>query len=95
MVNVTKWHGKKIIGAKGRIIGEVEGIELNTEKWLVTGLQVGLTNETALEAGFKRPSMGQIVIVIPTELISAIGDAVTLNESARDLKDLVKYLGWR
>jgi len=96
LVNVGKLNGKKIIGTKGKILGEVEGINLDTEKWLVTGLQVGLTNESALEAGFKRPALGQIVVVIPTEIISAVGDFITLKEAVQDLRDLVKkYKGWR
>jgi sporulation protein YlmC with PRC-barrel domain len=95
LVNVGKLNGLKIIGIKGQILGEVEGINLDTEKWLVTGLQVGLTNESALEAGFKRPALGQIVIVIPIEMISAVGDVITLKEAVKDLRDLVeKYKGW-
>ena len=95
LVNVLGWRGKKIIDPKGNIVGEVEAVDLDLEKWLVTGLQVGLTKESALEAGFKRPSLGRIIVVIPMELISAIGDAITVREESRVLKDLVKYLGWR
>jgi sporulation protein YlmC with PRC-barrel domain len=96
LVNVGKLNGLKIIGIKGQILGEVEGINIDPEEWLVTGLQVGLTNESALEAGFKRPALGQIVIVIPIEMISAVGDVITLKEAVKDLRDLVeKYKGWR
>jgi sporulation protein YlmC with PRC-barrel domain len=96
LVNVGKLNGKRIIGIEGQILGEVEGINLDTEEWLVTGLQVGLTNESALEAGFKRPVLGQIVLVIPIEMISAVGDFITLKEAVKDLRDLVeKYKGWR
>jgi sporulation protein YlmC with PRC-barrel domain len=95
LVNVIGWRGKKIIDSKGNIVGEVEAVDLDLEKWIITGLQVGLTNESALEAGFKRPSLGRIIVVVPMELISAIGDAITIKEESRVLKDSVKYLGWR
>ncbi len=95
MVNSTKLNGKKVIGANGYIVGEVEGIEVNMENWQVEGLQVGLTNEAATEAGFKRPVLSQIIIIIPPKIISSVGDVVALNEAVGNLKDLVKYLGFR
>ena len=95
MVNSKKLSGKKVIGANGYIVGEVEGIDVNLDTWGVEGLQLGLTNEAATEMGFKRPSLSQIVIVLPPKLISSVGDVVALNEAVGNLKELVKYLGFR
>lgn len=95
LVNSKKLNGKKVIGTGGCIVGEVEGLDLNLENWQVEGLQVGLTNDAATEIGFKRPILSQIVIVIPPKLITTVGDVVALNEEIGNLKDLVKYLGFR
>ena len=95
LADLKKITGKKVIGAKGSIIGEVEGADLDVATWKITGLQVGLTNDAAVEAGFKRPMLSQIVIVVPSTLISAVGDVVTLTAQVENLKDLVKYLGFR
>ena len=95
MVDSAKLNGKKVIGAEAFILGEVEGIDLNLETWKVEGLQVGLTNDAATKIGFKRPIMSQIVIMLPPSLTSSVGDVVTLKEAVGDLKELVKYLGFR
>ncbi len=95
MVSASKLPGKKVVGANGRIVGEVEGVDLDTNTWQVAGLQVGLTNEAAAEAGFKRPVLSQIVVIVPTKLISAVGEVINLSEPVANLKDLVKYLGFR
>ena len=95
MVNSAKLNGKKVIGASGYIVGEVEGIDVTLENWQVEGLQVGLTNEAATEMGFKRPLLSQVVIMLPPKLISSVGDVVALKEAVGNLKELVKYLGFR
>jgi sporulation protein YlmC with PRC-barrel domain len=95
LVDASRWHGKKVIDSKGNVVGEVEIVDIDTEKWVVTGFQVGLTNEAALDAGYKRPAMGQIIVVVPTDLVGSIGDFITIKGTTRDLKDLTKYLGWR
>jgi len=95
LVNCNKLVGKKVIGAGGYFVGEVEGVDVDIENWKVTGLQVGLTNDAATEIGFKRPMLSKIIIMLPPKLISSIGDVVTLKEAIVSLKELVKYLGFR
>jgi len=95
LADLKKLTGKKVIGAKGIIIGEVEGADLDVATWKITGLQIGLTNEAALEAGFKRPMLSQIVVVIPPTLISGVGDVITLTSQVENLKDFVKFSGFR
>ena len=92
---MKKLIGKKVISASGVIIGEVETIDMDVSSWMITGLQVGLTNDAALEAGYKRPVLSQIVVEIPPTLIAGVGDVVTLTAKVQNLKDLVEYLGFR
>jgi sporulation protein YlmC with PRC-barrel domain len=95
LADLKKLIGKKVIGANGIILGEVEGTNLEIATWKITGLQIGLTNEAALEAGFKRPMLSQIIVVIPPTLVSAVGDVITLTVQVKDLKDLVNFSGFR
>ena len=95
MADLKKLIGKRVICASGVIVGEVEGVDLDVTAWSITGLQVGLTNEAALEAGFKRPVLSQIVVMIPPPLVAGVGDVVTLTAKVQNLKDLINYLGFR
>ena len=95
MADLKKLIGKKVICASGVIVGDVEGVDLDVTTWIITGLQVGLTNDAALEAGFKRPVLSQIVVEIPPTLVAGVGDVVTLTAKVQNLKDLVDYLGFR
>ena len=96
MVNSTRLIGKKIVGSKGYIVGEVQKVEVDLNNWKVTNLQVGLTKEAAQMAGFKRPFLSyQIVVCLPTNLVRSVGEVITLKDAAENLKALVEYLGWR
>jgi sporulation protein YlmC with PRC-barrel domain len=92
MAGSTKLRGKKVIGAKGYVIGEVEGFDVEFSNWQVTGLQVGLTDDAATELGFKRPFLSRVVIVIPSKLVSLIGNFVNLDETIENLESLVECI---
>jgi len=85
LVSVYKMHKKKVIGKDGYILGEVEGLEANTSNWQVTHLRVKLSDQAAKEMGFKKRLRSSTVFV-PVSFVSAIGDIVTLNRSAPDLR---------
>ncbi len=88
----SKLDGKKIVGAKGYSVGEVEGLDVDTDNWQVTGLQVILTDEAATELGFKRPLVSKVVVKIPTNAISTIGNFITLDQAIENLKSLVECI---
>ena len=88
----TKLKGKKVIGAKGYVIGEVEGLDLDLSNWRVKGLQVGLTDEATTELGFKRPFLSKVVIVIPSKIVDIVGNFITLDESIENLQALTECI---
>ena len=92
LVSSPKILGKKVVGAKGYVLGEVEGFDVEFNNWQVTGLQVGLTGEAATALGFKRPFLGKVVIIVPSELVSLVGNFVTLNENIESLESLVECI---
>ena len=88
----TKLRGKKVFGTRGYVIGEVEGLDLDPSNWQVTGLQVGLTGDAATELGFKRPFLSKVVIIIPSSIVSLVGNFVTLDETIENLESLAECI---
>ena len=92
VVNPTKLKGKKVIGAKGQNVGEVEALDLEPSSWQVTGLQVSLTKAAATELECNKPFLRKAVISIPTKIVDSVGNMVILNEDIQDFKALLKCL---
>lgn len=88
----TKLDGKKIVSAKGYSLGEVEGLDVDIDNWELRGLQVTLTDEAATELGFKRPIVSKVVVKIPTNVVSTVGNFITLDQSIENLKSLVECI---
>lgn len=92
LVSSTKLKGKKVFGAKGYVVGEVEGFDVDFSNWQVTGLQVGLTDDAATELGFKRPFLSKVVIIVPSKIVSLVGNFITLDEAVENLESLVECI---
>ena len=92
MVDATKLAGKKVVSAKGETLGEVNGVDVDLTNWQASGLYVSLTDDATTELGFKKPFMSNVVICLPTNVVSSVGDVITLNEAVKDLKDVIEKL---
>jgi len=92
IANPTDLRGKRVIGVKGYTVGEIEGLDLESSNWQITGLQVSVTKDAATELGFNKPYLRKVIIAIPTEIVSSVGNMIILNESISDLKTLLKSL---
>lgn len=92
LFSATKIKGKKVVGARGYVVGEVEGFDVDFSNWQVVGLQVGLTDDAATELGFKRPFLSKVVVIVPSEIVSLVGNFVTLDESIESLESLVECI---
>ena len=92
LVNPQKLTGKKVFGAKGFNIGEVEGFDVELSNWQVTGLKVALTDEAATELGFKTPFLSKVVVIIPSEIVSLVSNFVTLDETIKNIESLVECI---
>jgi sporulation protein YlmC with PRC-barrel domain len=92
LASSPKLKGKKVIGAKGYVVGEVEGLDVEPSNWHVKGLQVGLTDAAATELGFERPFLSKVVIIIPSKIVSLVGNFITLDKSAENLESLIECI---
>jgi sporulation protein YlmC with PRC-barrel domain len=92
MVHADKIVGKQIVSAKGEIMGEVDGLEVDSTNWQVTHLHVSLSKDATIELGLKKPMLSKAVINLPTNLVVSVGEVVTLKDSIKNLRDVVKLV---
>jgi sporulation protein YlmC with PRC-barrel domain len=92
LTSSARLKGRKVIGADGYRVGEVEGFDVEFSNWKVTGLQVALSDDTAAKLGFKIPFLSKVTIVIPSKVVSLIGNFVTLDKSVKNLESLVECI---
>jgi sporulation protein YlmC with PRC-barrel domain len=88
-LNPVEIEGKEVVSAKGNVVGEVEGLDVELSNWQVTALQVGLTDYTATELGFKRPVLSKVIVIVPASAVDEVGNFVTLDKSIVNLKSFV------
>lgn len=75
-----------VICAGGFDLGEINGVEMDTNTWQVTQLHVKLSKPASEDLGFKK-RFRTSTVCFPVSLISKIGDNILLNKS---LEELVK-----
>jgi len=79
---------KKVFGAKGILIGQVEGVEFSADTWKVTHLMVRLQDEVSKLLGYKSRIGSKHSILIPVDAIDKIGDVVIIKPGIENLADL-------
>lgn len=83
-MSFDKLSGKFVICAGGFDLGEVNGVEMNTDTWQVTHLHVSLSKQASEDLGFQKRFRSKTVC-LPTSLISKVGDNILLNKSLEEL----------
>ena len=84
MVSADEVSGKKIVSLKGDEIGEVKDVVFDLKNWKVTHLKMKLSNKAAVSLGYKK-TIGSYDVCMPVEVVSSVGDAVTINKTLLDL----------
>jgi len=78
-------RGRRVIDARGRLVGDLQGFEIDTSSWRVRALRVKVRREVAGAIGLARGTFRGAVMVVAAEAISGVGDAVVLNKSIEAL----------
>ncbi len=89
-MNPLLLKAKKVVGAEGYILGEINDFHVDFNLWQATAFYVILSEEAAAELNLKKPFLRKIMVCLPTELIGAVGDVVTLKQPIRNLKDVAE-----
>ena len=84
MVSFAKLSGKFVICSGGFDLGEINGVDMDTNTWQVTHLHVKLSKHACEDLGFKKRFRSSTVCV-PTSLVSKVGDNILLNKSLDEL----------
>ncbi len=88
VVSANRLNGRRVISTDAYTLGEVERVNVDTDKWQVTDLLISLTEQAIRELAFKKPFLGSVMICLPVAHIQAVGDVITLNKPLQELKDL-------
>ena len=89
-MNPTLLKGKKVVGTEGYILGEMNDLHVDFDTWQATAFYVILSAESAAELDFKKSFLRKIIVCLPTELIKAVGDVITLTAPVRSVKDIAE-----
>ncbi len=89
-MNPTLLRGKRIVGSEGDVLGELNDLFADFKSWQATAFSVILSDQAAAELKFKKPFLRKIVVCLPTELVEAVGDVITLRAPIRNLKDIAE-----
>jgi len=89
-MNPTLLKGKKVVGTEGYILGEMNDLHVDFNTWQATAFCVILSDESAAELDFKKSFLRKIIVCLPTELIKAVGDVITLTAPVRSVKDIAE-----
>jgi len=84
LVSFEKLSGKFVICAGGFDLGEINGIEMDTNTWQVTHLHVKLSKSASEDLGFKK-RIGSSTVCLPISLVAKVGDNILLNKSLDEL----------
>jgi sporulation protein YlmC with PRC-barrel domain len=84
MVTFEKLSGMFVICAGGFDLGEINGIDMDTNTWQVTHLHIKLSKAAAEDLGFKK-RIGSSTVCLPVSLVAKVGDNILLNKSLDEL----------
>jgi len=84
LVSFDKLSGKFVICAGGFDLGEINGLEMDTNTWQVTHLHIKLSKSASDDLGFKKRFRSSTVC-LPTSLVAKVGDNILLNKSLDEL----------
>lgn len=84
MVSADEVAGRKVVSLKGDEIGKIKDVVFDLKSWKVTHLKMKLSNKAAVSLGFKK-TIGSYDVCMPVDVVSSVGDAVTINKTLLDL----------
>jgi sporulation protein YlmC with PRC-barrel domain len=84
LVSADEVSGKKVVSVKGDEIGQIKDVQFNMNNWTVTHMVIKLSNRAAVSLGYKK-TIGSYNVCMPVNLISSVGDVVTINKTLLEL----------
>ena len=82
--------GKKVIDKKARLLGKVNGVEVDAKAMKITHFYLDVDKDAVNDLGLKKPMMGSAKAVFPTEMVDAMSDSIILNGTISELKNIIR-----
>ena len=83
-------EGKKVIDKQARLLGKVYEIEIDVKDWKVTHFCLDVDKDAVKDLGLRKPIIGSVKAIFPTEMIGAISDGIILNGNIGEFKNIIK-----
>jgi sporulation protein YlmC with PRC-barrel domain len=76
--SIEELKGMSVVGAGGRVFGEVIGVDVDAVTWRVPTLTVGLKSAIVADLGIDKPFWSRAHLVVHVEDIQSVTDVVVL-----------------
>ena len=90
IIHVEELRGLKVVGSGGRILGEIEDLEVDSETWHVENLFLRVRGSIVSDLGLPRPRWKRAHVSLPARHVSGVQDVVvldvTVEEFAQELR---------
>ena len=83
-----KLHGRVVITADGRAIGEVTRLFFEGGVFAIDAIEIKLRKDAADALGLEHKGFRHPTIEIPVRLVQSVGDALILSAVLADLREL-------
>jgi sporulation protein YlmC with PRC-barrel domain len=81
--------GDEVISSDGKIIGELDGIAIDTDTWRAPVVRICLNRGLDSTLGINKPLFGAACIFTESSNIENVSDLVTLSKTLGDLKNFL------
>ncbi len=78
-----------VVGANGRVLGELEDIEIDEQSWRMTNLIVRVRSDAVTELGLEKPFWSHARVAVPVDQVSGTSDVILLRASVEDMARMV------
>ena len=89
MFNLEDLIGDEVISSDGNIIGELDGIAIDTDTWRAPVVRICLNRGLDMTLGINKPLFGAACIYTESSNIDNVSDLATLSKTIGDLKNFL------
>jgi sporulation protein YlmC with PRC-barrel domain len=87
MLKMEDIIGLEVLSADAKLIGAVEGIGIDVDRWRAPALTIGVKKGMETELGVKKPIFGTAKLNLDTLYVESVADVITLSRKCAQLKD--------
>lgn len=85
----TQMVGMKVVGANGRMLGDVDDLVIDEETWRVTGLFIRVNSDAIGELGLEKPFWSRARFEVPVSHVAGATDIVVLRTTLAEFANLI------